>query len=290
MERNRDGFFLVGVLVFLFILIPVIALFAQSSRAVAKSTSAADQRFRIAFLASGLAEALASRLTSDRDLVNRFRSEGAIGCVLGQRLFQFRIGDHDGKIDLNNAGSELLKAGFKAAGLSDDNAETLQQFTEAFRSNASMPDAAQASDLPSLKHAPFERIDELNDAISALKLAPIDFGPYFTVYKRAGNLEYDSASASLKAAVDASPEIREQVATDNGSFDYIDVTVDVTQANAGRFALMNTYMRLAAAGEVRAIASKNLSTGGAAVALNPETPTATCGALLGIGEAGKLDG
>lgn len=289
-EKDTDGFFLVGVLAFCFILIPVIATFAQSSKAIARSASGANERFKIEFLAAGLAEALASKLTLDHDLVGSFQAAGSVDCQFQQAVFRFKIQDHDGKIDLNNADSGLLKIGFKAAGLSDEHAGLLQQYTEAFRSNSYSPDAGSAlSNLPSLKHAPFERIEELNDAIAALKLAPIDFEPYFTVYKLMGNLEYETAAKPLQAIADASPEIKAQLATDNGSFDYLDVRVDVRH-NGRSYAFLDTFVRLSVAGEVREIARNDLPVEVGMPPLSSLDNSTTCESLLGLGKAPAIHG
>jgi hypothetical protein len=284
--KGRDGFFLVGVLVFCFLLIPVVALLAQSSRAVALGTNSANHQLKLEFLAEGLSDLVASKLSSDPGFLARFEDGSAVGCSFDDMIFTFAMQDHDGKIDLNNAGSELLKAGFRAAGIADDKAELLQRFVEAFRSNTASTDVLRDHpNLPSLKHAPFERIEELNDIVVGLDLPPIDFEPYFTVYKRGGNLEQATAVKSLQAVLEASMDIEEQVAADNKSFDYVDVVVTASSRRPEQgYRLRKTYARLAAAGEVRGLAKSVLSLSG-----NPDEnageASQTCEALLGIAKS-----
>lgn len=282
-DKRNEGFFLVGVLVFCFILIPVIATFAQTSRTAASATDAANEGYKIEFLAAGLTEAFASRLGTDRNFLRQFADYDSISCQFQNLAIRFRLQDHDGKIDLNDASSALLIAGFKAAGVSDQQAQILQQFVEASRSNNSLaPEAAEAlSSLASLKHAPFERVEEVNDAIEALKLAPIDLQPFFTIYRRAGDVEYNTAAKSLRDIIDATPQIKDQVSPDNGSFSYLDIVVDAARPNGIRYALLKTYVRLTEQGDVREVASKVLH-GDPTEPSAREYRTEFCGSLLGL--------
>jgi hypothetical protein len=141
------------------------------------------------------------------------------------------------------------------------------------------------SNLPTPKHAPFERIEELNDAVASLKLPAIDFEPFFTVYKPAGNLEYPTAAKRLRDIIDASPELQQLAAADNGSFDYIDIAVEAGRENGRqRYVFLDTYARLSVPGEVRRIASKELASDSRTELSGLELNSLPCESLLGVGE------
>jgi hypothetical protein len=167
--------------------------------------------------------------------------------------------DHDGKIDLNNAGTALLRVGFQAAGLTADQARLLQEYVEASRSGGSLPQELQnMTDVPALKGVAFERVEEIYDMTEALRLQSRDLDRYFTVYKRNGGLELATTPEDLQALLQLGPGIEGVSDTDNGSFEYLDVTLRAILQSGRVLGLRKAYRRVNNAGEVSEIARKEM--------------------------------
>lgn len=280
---RRDGFTLIGVLVFCLILIPVCASLAQSSRNFAHAARGDVDAFRQEFLAAGIAEAIAARIGSDRSLFERMNGKW-LACNFADYQVTASVRDHDGKIDLNNAGSELLIAGFEATGLNGDKARLLQQFTEASRSNGSIPrEISELVAKVSLKHAPFEHVDELQDVVAALDVPAIDMARFFTISRGVANIEGSTAPAELQARLRTMSN-QGVVFEDNGTFDYADVVLDLGSTRTGKaIALAKTYRKVSPIGDVIEIASMQGDGGREAL---PAPSPASCIQLLGLdGEA-----
>lgn len=276
---RRQGFTLVGVLVFCLILIPVCASVAQSSRDFARATRGDLDALKRELLASGIAEAVAARIGSDRLLADRVSGK-SLACTIADDQVTVTVRDHDGKIDLNNAGSELLVAGFEAVGLESQAASLLQQFTEASRSNGTLPrEISELVEKVSLKHAPFEHADELQDALAALGLPAADLVEYFTVNRGVANIERSTAPATLQAALRTLSN-QGVVFEDNGTFDYADVLVDVRSMRDGRgVSFARTYRKISPMGDVIEIQKSKLLAGFSSL----PRPATTCAEALGFG-------
>ena len=291
-NRNDDGYSLIAVLVFCFVLIPVIASFAQSSRSSARNVQATIQTAKIEFLENGLADIVASKLSFDADFSQQLADAAAISCRIGDLLVTIDFRDHDGKVDINNANSMLLKAGFLSAGFTDERASLLQAFVEASRSGVALSDELTGrSELPTLKGAPFERVEELNDAIVALKLPLANLEPYFTVYKRSGNLEISTASARLKEVLGDASQTGD-FAENNNSFEYIDVSVNASAPRLHRSypGLSKSYRREMDQGMPREIARKYLPNDDDKAAVDDDHAKADCADWMGIDRSAFLDG
>ena len=252
---RQDGFTLVGVLVFCLILIPVCASLAQSSRNFAHAARGDVDAFRQEFLAAGIAEAIAARIGSDRSLFDRMNGKPLV-CQFADYQVTASVRDHDGKIDLNNAGSELLIAGFEAAGLDNAKARLLQQYTESSRSNGSIPrEISELVAKVSLKHAPFEHVDELQDVLAALDVPAIDMARFFTINRGVANIEGSTVPAELEARLRTLPN-QGVVFEDNDTFDYADIVLDLRSTRTGRgISLVKTYRKVSPMGDVIEIAS-----------------------------------
>lgn len=248
--QGREGFTLIGVLVFCMILIPVCASLAQASRDLASDVGRDLSDAKLEFLAGGIAEAVAASLSGNSDLFDQLNGRGVI-CTLKETIFAMSIRDHDGKIDLNNASSELLIKGFEAAGLDNEKAKLLQQYVEASRSNGDVPRAiASLVKKISLKHAPFEHVDELQDVLAALDSPATDLDRFFTVNTGVANIEEETAA----------PDLRSRLATlindgvvfrDNGGFDHLDVLVAVRSVSSSRVtAISKTFRKVSPLGDV----------------------------------------
>lgn len=276
---RRDGFTLIGVLVFCLILIPVCASLAQSSRSFAHAARGDADAFRQEFLAGGIAEAIAARVGSDKLLFARMNGK-SLACKLADYQVTASVREHDGKVDLNNAGSELLIAGFEAAGLDREKALLLQQFTEASRSNGSIPrEIAELVEKVSLKHAPFEHVDELQDILAALDLPAIDMASFFTINRGVANIEGSTAPNELQAKLRTLSN-QGVVFEDNGTFDYADIVLDLRSTRTGKgVALIKTYRKISPMGDVIEIGS--IQSDGHREAQSASS-NASCAQLLGL--------
>lgn len=282
---GREGYSLVAVLVFCLILMPVIATFSQSARTTARTTHNSLARNRLEFLAAGLADAIAFKAAADRKFYRKI-TEKSLHCRYNGLTIVFAIEDHDGKIDINNAGGILLRAGFRAGGASKGNAEILQQYAEAYRSGQELPaNLSDARSLPSLKGAAFERVEEIYDAVEALKLPPVDLTSIFTVYRKAANVELDTASASLQKELQNDPATQEFTASDNGTFEFVDIIVGVAHPSGLKIGATKTY-RGGDGGRVAVIARDYGIPDDIVNRLTNSRPVTDCMRLLGL----KLEG
>ena len=278
---GKEGFTLIGVLVFCLILIPVCATLARSSRDFAHDARNDVDKFRQAFLATGIADAVATKIDSDGSLFDRLNGKSLI-CTLFDNEVILSLRDHDGKIDLNNAASELLIAGFEAAGLDSENAVRLQQFVEASRSNGMVPrEIFGLVEKLSLKHAPFEHVEEVQDILAALDAPAIDAGAFFTVDRGTATVEETTAPQALRARLKTLAN-QGVVFEDNGTFDYVDILVGLRPARSGReMVVAKTYRKISPMGDVIEIRSMRLP-----LEWRPtsDLPRLDCVALLGFRE------
>lgn len=280
-KGGRDGFTLVGVLVFCFILVPVCAVLAQSSQNFARGVRDEVDAFREELLGSGISDAVAARAGSDRALFDSLNGKWRT-CNLSGYEVAVSVRDHDGKIDLNNAGSELLIAGFEAAGVNHEKAKLLQQFVETSRSNADTPrEIMPLLEQLSLKHAPFEHVDELQDILAVLDLATFDLGAVFTVDRGFANIEQSTASEAVREKLRGL--VHQGIAfPDNGSFDYVDVLVSLRSQKSGKsLGLVKSYRKVSLLGDVVEIhRARSLASTSLPIAASPEK----CSRLLGFQE------
>ena len=84
--RSKDGFTLIGVLVFCLILIPVCATLAQSSRSLARGVRGGVDAFKRELLAAGLADAVAAKVGSNRTLFDRLNERPLVARLRNTRL------------------------------------------------------------------------------------------------------------------------------------------------------------------------------------------------------------
>lgn len=276
---RKEGFTLIGVLVFCLILIPVCASLAQASRDFAHGVRDDIDVAKREFLAGGIAEAVAARLGSDKKLLDQL-DDGWLTCSLSGTFVAISARDHDGKIDLNNAASELLIAGFEAMGLDHEKAGLLQQFVEASRSNGAIPrEISTLIAKVSLKHAPFEHVDELQDVLSGLEIPMADLDRMFTVDTGVANVEEATAAPELRAKLSTFSS-RGIVFEDNGTSDLTDVLVQVKAAADGKgVALSKTYRKISPIGDVIEIRTRRFRPEGP---LLSESRQLDCIRLLGL--------
>jgi hypothetical protein len=277
--RDREGFTLASVLVLCIILIPVCASLAQASRNLAVVSSRDLTEAKLEFLAGGIADTLAWTLTSNRNLFDQLNGRWAT-CTLGETLVAISIRDHDGTIDLNNASSELLIEGFRAAGLQDEMARLLQQYVEASRSNGQVPRAISALTAKvSLKRAPFEHVDELKDVLAALDSPAIELDPLFTVETGVAGVETATATPALRARLSGRTD-RGVLLGDNGGFDHIDVVLYLRSRSGEKpVGLSKTYRKISSIGDVVTMRRKRLR---AEWPPTDEHPQSGCLGFLGV--------
>ena len=280
--RNKEGFTLIGVLVFCMILIPLCATLAQSSRDFARGVRGDSDVFKRELLAAGIADAVAARVGSDRSLFDRL-NERPLVCTLAEYEVAVSLRDHDGKIDLNNAASELLMAGFEAAGMDKATAGLMQQFVEASRSNGGVP--RDISDLVakiSLKHMPFEHVDEMQDVLAAFDIPAIDLAEFFTINRGVANIEATTAARALQAKLRTLGN-QGVVFESNGNFDYIDIVVNLRSTKREVASVLSrTYRKISPLGDVIEIQTENLR----GRSFPSEPSPSDCGQSLGLrGEA-----
>jgi hypothetical protein len=278
--RDREGFTLIGVLVFCMILIPVCASLAQASRDLAFGVGRDLDEAKLEFLGGGVAEAIAAKLSANRNLFDQLNGRW-LACSLRETAVAISVRDHDGKIDLNNASSELLIKGFEATGLDSDDARLLQRYVEASRSNVDVPrDISTLVAKVGLKHAPFEHVDELQDALAAIDEPAADLDRLFTVNTGVANVEERTAAPELRTKL-ATLTNKGVVFQDNGGFDHVDVAIYLrSTSNSKVTAISKTFRKISPLGDVVAIRTARPS---AKWPASRERPQADCMRLLGVG-------
>lgn len=256
--RSKDGFTLIGVLVFCLILIPVCATLVQSSRSFAQGVRGDVDAFKRELLAAGLADAVAARVGSNRSLFDRL-NERPLVCTLAEYEVAISMRDHDGKIDLNNAASELLIAGFEAAGIDKAASTRMQQFVEASRSNGDVPrDISNLVAKVSLKHTPFEHVDEMQDVLAALDIPSVDLAEFFTINRGVANIEATTAPPELQARLRTLGN-QGVVFESNGNFDYVDIIVNLRSTKREAASVLSrTFRKISPLGDVIEIQTERL--------------------------------
>lgn len=277
---HREGYSLVAVLVFCLILVPVIAAFAQSSRTLVRRAHSTFERGRLEFLAAGLADAVAFKAADDRAFYKDVARKGLL-CRYDDVTAALTIEDHDGKIDINSAGGDLLRAGFRASGMNEHDAESLQQYAEAFRSGQPLPTGMRnVALLPSIKGAAFERVEEVYDAVAALGRPPVDLTNFFTVYRRSGNVEFETASPDLQRVLRNDRAMADFLAEDNGAFEFMDVDIAVRNRSGLKTGVRKTY-RGEPGGRIGEIAREDgIADNGDTRLSVPEQPQVQCRDLI----------
>lgn len=251
-NSERDGFVLIGVLVFCILLSPIIAAFAETSRMTARGAYIAGVRQRQLFYIDGLSDVIAAKVALDREFFGRLR-EG-VSCVADDADVHIAVFDHNGKIDLNHARSDLLQAGFQTLGISQEPARLLQEYVEASRSGSELPrELAQSQDFPQAKAAEFMRVEELYDVFEALGLPQMDATGIFTVYRGDGSINARAALPRLQRLLLRPPGIQGVSQSEEDGLEYFDIEMRLSEP----IALLKTYR--AVQNDVRLVARKRLT-------------------------------
>lgn len=224
-RRRREGFALVTVIWGLSLIAVLIVSFMSGARL----------RLQAAYNMAGAAKAeLIARAAIDNEMLSLIEAQGAgprsaqqaqaqsfaaraAGVGLTQRTIHkgeprfcemagaavaIAVEDEAGKVDLNGAPPELLKAVFIGFGLARDEADRLAKAIVVFRSASGERNRDSAPDGgPGPKQAPFQTIYEL-DQVPGLQ-GPLlrDLLPIVTIYSRRPGVDAEAAPPALFAAL-----------------------------------------------------------------------------------------
>ncbi|WP_287152173.1 general secretion pathway protein GspK [Mesorhizobium sp.] len=158
---------------------------------------------RLSLLAEGLVNVMSSELTDGSRTERLLLDWTPTGCRSGEFVFDVRIQNHSGLIDLNAADTQLLSLGFASLGFDRQIAEALAKAATQFRGNANA--FATQAEPPTFvgplenKLAPFESVSELQE-FSGLASTPLhDLYGVFTVNSKRGTLSLDHAPNRVRA-------------------------------------------------------------------------------------------
>ncbi len=133
-------------------------------------------------------------------------------CAIDGAAVAIAMEEEAGKVDLNSAPRELLRAMLIGFGAAQNDAEDLVKAIVDFRSAQQREPGGDASDnSPSAKHQPFQTIFELDQVAGMAHSTFRELKPYVTVYSRHPGVDPESAPPALFAALVGLPveQIRE---------------------------------------------------------------------------------
>ncbi|MER8963829.1 hypothetical protein [Mesorhizobium sp. M0701] len=204
-ENGNAGFSLVAVLVFMLIVSAIVVPFAVTAKTRLMMANNEIEQERLSLLAEGLANVVSSELADGSATEKLPPDFTPASCRSGEFIFDVRIQDHSGLIDLNAADARLLSLGFASLGFDRPASEELAQAAIQFRGNTNAF-AAPAETVTSVgpaqnKMAPFESVSELQE-FSALASTPLhDLDDVFTVFSKRGTLGLDHAPSPLRTVL-----------------------------------------------------------------------------------------
>ena len=199
-DNDRDGFALVSVLLFLLVVAAVITPFILAARTDFLIASGQLNKARHQHTADGLVRHFARQVAASANEINellKLNSEPMMA-ICGDNLIEVRIQDQRSLIDLNQAETELLAAGFAAAGLPASDTYDLAALAEKYRApNSGFSDAGDDKLSDGFKYSGFEAIEELYEFPGFSNFQIQRLREVFTVYGRWKNVEADNIPASL---------------------------------------------------------------------------------------------
>ncbi len=242
---GRDGFALVGVLLFLLVVTAAITPFVLAARTDLAIASGSYQNDRLAILAEGLAGVINAKLAvpaeQAQDTGLQLNSE-PMRTVCGQMQVEITVQDQLGLVDLNAAPPELLEAGFQSLGVALNDARKSASVADAFRRP---PDAGQGNPRETaealtngLKNGPYEAIEELYELRSLSGVPLVNLARAFTVYGRSPEISAANMSAPLAKILPDAPSARYPFVSadsDPGTIFRVDVTVRSRTSNFAGF-------------------------------------------------------
>ncbi|WP_189521599.1 general secretion pathway protein GspK [Mesorhizobium sp. M1B.F.Ca.ET.045.04.1.1] len=213
-DAGHGGFALVAVLVFMLLVSAIVVPFALMARTRLMIASNEAEQQRLALVADGLVNVISAELFNGSEADSQSMNGEPSECRAGHMIFEVRVQDHDGLIDLNAGEAVLLARGFDSLGFDRQNAEALARSVISFRTAVSaFESAAERAPSPEPredKHAPFESVSELQEfsALAATRLH--DLYQVFTVNLKRGSINLASAPKRLRDVFDGD---REQMAS-----------------------------------------------------------------------------
>lgn len=195
-----QGFALIAVLGFLFVVALFVSPFVLQARTSFLVSKNALRLERMDMLADGLIELVASRLLANNgaSLVPNLNGVPQ-SCSNTHLKIGVAVQSHLGLIDLNASGAPLLTLGFKALSFSDDEAEKLARTIIHMRSirQSGTSAAIYETQIPR-KQGPFVSVAELTDINISNHIDHRKAVEVFTVHTRTGRLNLQLASVALR--------------------------------------------------------------------------------------------
>lgn len=204
-ESASAGFSLVAVLVFMLIVSAIVVPFAVTAKTRLMIANNEIEQERLSLLAEGLVNVVSSGLADGSMTEKLLLDSTPTGCRSGEFIFDVRIQDHSGLIDLNAADAHLLSLGFASLGFDRKISEALAEGAIQFRgsTNAFAAQAEPATSIgpPQNKQAPFESASELQEFSTLASTSLHDLYGVFTVNSKRGTLSLDHAPNRLRAVL-----------------------------------------------------------------------------------------
>lgn len=186
--RNEDGFALIAVLGFLFVVALFVTPFVLQARTSFFLAANSAKLDKLEFLTSGLVQVALVRHV-------QAQSSGAIAngkptsCSAGEVIVDLSLQDHRGLIDLNASGAALLAVGFRSMGRSETEAKRLADTVVFHRSVRRNTFSGTTYEMQGgERHRRFVSPIELTDMIVEPPLQDWKLASVFTVHTQSGKL------------------------------------------------------------------------------------------------------
>lgn len=231
--KNRDGFALVAVLLFLLVVTAVITPFILAARTDFLLASSAHHKARQGHSAAGIANLIARQLASRKVEQNEKIAVNSepMRSVCGDKMIEVRVQDQLGIININLAPVELLRAGFAVLPQDELSPGELADFALAYRSPDAPAGGVDEELLQDgLKRAPFEAIEELYEFPGIPRMAVSELSAVFTTHGGRPSVYMDNAPEPVGDSINGlglarDPYVLAGVANDESRFFRIEVTI-----------------------------------------------------------------
>ncbi len=186
--RDEDGFALIAVLGFLFVVALFVTPFVLQARTSFFLAANNAKLGKLGFLAEGLMQVALMRhegVLADGGVANGT----AMTCSTDELLIALSVQDHRGLIDLNASGTTLLAAGFRSLGRTETEAKKLAESVVFHRSVRRNSAATTIYEMRGgQRHRKFVSAIELTDLVVDPPLQDWKLTSIFTVHTKSGRL------------------------------------------------------------------------------------------------------
>jgi general secretion pathway protein K len=213
LPKSNEGFVLVSTIWIVGLLAVIASTFAIAVRLYVKGEANLIGSMEAELAADGLVRSIAYRIASASFAEAReIPVDGSpLHCELGEsRGAMVSVQDQGGLVDLNRASLNVLATLIEKAGKPGSDGKSLAEALADFRDSDSIrfgvTGGGQEQSLiatgPSMKNAPFQSVDEIDQVIPAEMADLGKLKRVFTVYSRQDGIDPDAAPAELKAMID----------------------------------------------------------------------------------------